>query len=354
MTMTYEPLVSIIVPNYNYGRYLEDSLGSLLRQTYSNFEVFFRDNHSGDGSYEIALEYKKKFEQRGIYFNITDNKRNVGSDANTNLASRDIEGEFMYVLASDDLIKPDFLERVMEVFDKHQNVGTVIVNRDEIDEKGNVKRLLPFYDQNCIIGGEEQAAVYMMAGIAIPAQRMFRYRVLAETNAFVRRWNVAGDWYVNFRASMVGDVAYLTDALVQYRVHSGNETNESEKNLVGIFEHFQLIHAFRDMSLAYGLSKPAARYEEAVEKLGVMCLRYAFKMLKCGFTDPAYGYLLLAPVFKGDIEEDEKYQKLLLLVKETDREDLLAEFEKEHNLDRAVSYAPPQGFIPIDAHGNPM
>lgn len=354
MIMIYEPLVSIIMPNYNYGRYLEDSLDSLLHQTYSNFEVFFRDNHSNDDSWEIALGYKKKFEQRGIYYNITDNKRNVGSDANTDLASRDIEGEFVYVLASDDLIKPDFLERVMEIFDKHQNVGTVIVNREEIDEKGNVKELLPFYDQNCIVGGEEQAAVYMMAGIAIPAQRMFRYRVLAETDAFMRRWNVAGDWYNNFRASMVGDVAYLTDALAQYRVHSGNETNESEKSLMGIFEHFQLINAFRDMSLAYGLSKPAARYEEAVEKLGVMCLRYAFKMLKCGLHDPAYRYLRLAPVFKSDIEEDEKYQKLLFIVNGTDRENLIAEFEKEYNLERAVSYAPPQGFIPIDAHGNPI
>ena len=59
--MENEPLVTIAIPNYNYAHYLENCLNSLLNQTYSNFEVYFRDNQSTDDSLKIALGYKDKF-----------------------------------------------------------------------------------------------------------------------------------------------------------------------------------------------------------------------------------------------------------------------------------------------------
>ena len=52
----YEPLVTICIPNYNYGRYLRTCLESILKQTYANLEVHFSDNASTDDSYEIAQE----------------------------------------------------------------------------------------------------------------------------------------------------------------------------------------------------------------------------------------------------------------------------------------------------------
>ena len=67
------PLISICIPNYNYGHYLENCLESLLAQTYTNYEVHFRDNHSSDESYEIAIKYRKRFQEKGIYFNVSEN-----------------------------------------------------------------------------------------------------------------------------------------------------------------------------------------------------------------------------------------------------------------------------------------
>lgn len=53
-----------------------------------------------------------------------------------------------------------------------------MVHRSEIDEFGNIHQLPPFYNQNCVVDGESQAAVFMMAGIAIPGQRMQRASML--------------------------------------------------------------------------------------------------------------------------------------------------------------------------------
>ena len=143
--MENEPLVTIAIPNYNYAHYLENCLNSLLNQTYSNFEVYFRDNQSTDDSLKIALGYKDKFAARGIYFNVSDNKRNLGSDINSELARRDAEGEYIYTLASDDAVKPEFLEKTMKVFEDHPEVYTVITNREEIDENGTT------FEENSLI-----------------------------------------------------------------------------------------------------------------------------------------------------------------------------------------------------------
>lgn len=350
--MREKPLVSICIPNYNYAQYLPQCLDSILNQTYDNIEVYFRDNHSTDNSLEIAQSYQSKFDERGIYYNVAYNKRNYGSDKNTNLVLNDIEGEYTYVLASDDAIEPTFIERCIDVFERFPNVATVMTHRKEIDENGNIHETPPFYNTNCVIDSESQAAVYMMAGIGIPGQRIFRKSKLEPIKKYNRIFNVAGDWYNNFLACMCGDVAYIKDALCLYRVHTGNETNESELRLLGSFEHYQLINSFVEISKSFGMTKPAERYEGAVHKLGDMCLRYALKMYKCNYTEIAYKYLLLAPVYKPAILQDERYKQLLDMQHIDDitkLRDKISGYEKEFCLERTRSYDPPEGYISLSS-----
>ena len=348
------PLVSVCIPNYNYGHFLDHCFESVYNQTYPNIEVYFRDNQSTDNSYEIALKWRKKFREKGIYCKVTDNKRNMGSDKNSKMATRDSEGDFVYTLASDDAIKPDFIQRCIDIFINNPNVGTVITHREEIDEDDNIYQTPPFYNTDCIINGESQAAVYMMAGIAIPGQRMVRRTVITKIGKYGRLFQVAGDWYDNFLYSLAGDVAYITEPLCQYRVHRGNETNESEMKLLGITEHYQLIHAFCDLANSFEMQEPQKRYVDAVKKLGSMCLRYALKMYKNHYNDIAYRYLLLAPVYNSDITKDEKY---LFLVSMKDMEknaldEAIIKFEKKYCLERTESYNPPEKHWKIDRFGS--
>lgn len=352
--MEKRPLVSVCIPNYNYGHYLDHCLESVYNQTYPNIEVLVRDNHSTDGSYEIALKWRKKFLDKGIYFNIIENKRNMGSDRNSKAVARSSEGDYVYTLASDDAINPTFIERCIDIFEKNPNVGTVITHREEIDENGNITRTAPFYNTDCIIDGESQAAVYMMAGIAIPGQRMVRRLTSSKVAPYGRLFQVAGDWYDNFLYALVADVAYITEPLCQYRVHTGNETNESEKRLLGITEHYQLIHAFCDLADSFGMKMPQERYDEAVEKLGSMCLRYALKMYKNNLQDIAYRYLLLAPVYNQKVAKTEQYIKLMAMkeLKGQTLKQAIAEYDAAYCLERSVSYNPPEKHWEIDKSGS--
>lgn len=347
------PLVSICIPNYNYGHYLEHCLDSIYNQTYPNLEVLFRDNHSSDGSYDIALEWRHKFLQKGIYFNVAENKKNLGSSRNSSILAGSAEGEFIYTLASDDAIHPTFIERCMDVFVNNPNVSTVITHREEIDESGRIYQTPSFYNVDCIIDKESQAAVYMMAGIAVPVQRMFRLSTFRQLRMYGKVLQVAGDWYDNYLYCMGGDVAYIAEPLCQYRIHTGNETTESELSLIGSVEHFLLLDEFCKLADAFGLSKPQKRYGEAVKKLAQMCLRYAMKMYKNKRNDVAGRYLTLALVYAGEIEEEPAYQMLKSMVDLTG-EKLEAEikrFEGKYPQERRASYDPPAGYQKINKSG---
>lgn len=344
-------LVSILIPNYNYGRYLRNCLESILNQTYDNIEVIFRDNRSTDNSFEIAQEYRLKFLKRGFFCSIAQNKYNLGSSLNSSKCFYDSEGDYVIYLSSDDAIKPDFVEKCVKILDANQDVGMVITHRDEIDEDGNITSTPPFYNVDCIVPGESQAAVFMMAGIGVPSQCMIRrLPYLKSRGEAGLAFMVAGDWFNNFLVSCYADIAYLTEALCYYRVHRGNETNESELNLVGIFEHYQLINTFMMIAERHHMKKPQLRYQEAVEKLGSMCLRYALKMLKSNENYAAQRYLLLAPVFKSNIVAEASYQQLLKCISlhGKELEQAVLEFQVTNNLNRTVSYAPPEGFILLD------
>jgi glycosyltransferase involved in cell wall biosynthesis len=343
------PLVSVAIPNFNYGHYLENCLESVFNQTYPNIEISFNDNQSTDNSYEIAYNYRRKFIDKGIYFHLYQNKRNLGSDINSKIATSRIEGSFLYTLASDDAIAPDFIEKCMNVFINYPKVGTVMTHREEMYENGDITQTVPFYNKSFVIDGESQAAVYMMAGIGIPGQRMIRRSLLGKIGAYQRTFQVAGDWYDNFLYTMAGDFAYICEPLCRYRVHLGNETNVSERNILGVIEHFQIINAFKSVADSFGMKKPAARYDEAVSKLGGMCLRYAHKMLQMGLDDAAFRYLKLAPVFKIDIESEELYKYLMkcFQLKGDQRNDQLSALNESGVLRRTCSYEPPEGYITL-------
>lgn len=348
--MKENPLVSVLVPNYNYGRYLSNCFESLLNQTYKNFEVVFRDNQSTDNSYEIALKYQKKFKEKGIYFSVSQNKRNLGSNTNSDLCREDSEGDLMYFMGSDDIIKPTFLEKCVRIFEKYPSVGFVMTHREEIDDEGNVTTELPFYNCDCIIPGESQAAVFMMAGVAIPSQRMVKRGQLIEMTKYSQNMQVAGDWFNNFLYACACDVAYIKEPLCQYRVHKGNETNESELNLLGIIEHIHLVNTFADISDKIGYTKPQKRLAEAMNKLANMCMRYALKMMKIGRKDVAEKYLIMSTVIEPDMQENNIYCLLKQLMNVEEVSELQFEIEKlesEKFAKRNVSYDPPEGYIEV-------
>ena len=106
-------LVSIVMPNYNGGRFLKESIQSVISQTYSNWELLFVDDCSTDDSLELVRSFRDE------RIRIFQNETNSGAAVSRNYALRIAKGKWIAFLDSDDLWLPEKLEKQICLLDKN-------------------------------------------------------------------------------------------------------------------------------------------------------------------------------------------------------------------------------------------
>ena len=125
------PNVSVIVPVYNAGNYLEQCIDSVLCQTYSDFEILLVDDGSTDGSGEICDRYGRQDRRVRVF-----HKPNGGSSAARNLALSEARGSYIIFLDSDDYwYVDDCLETLLNVA-LRENADIVRGEYKAVDESG--------------------------------------------------------------------------------------------------------------------------------------------------------------------------------------------------------------------------
>ena len=105
------PLVSIIILNYNAGKLLLNCIDSVFKSTYQNFEVIVVDNLSTDNSH---VRCKEKFEK----IQLIENKENLGYCEGNNIGIRNANGEFIIILNPDTVVEPNWLNHLMFAYNK--------------------------------------------------------------------------------------------------------------------------------------------------------------------------------------------------------------------------------------------
>jgi glycosyltransferase involved in cell wall biosynthesis len=118
LPLTAEPLVSILVSNYNYGRYIGDSIQSALNQTYLNIELIVCDDGSTDDSVSVIETYQQTDPRVRLI-----RKANGGQASGFNAAFAASRGEIIALLDSDDLFLPHKIERIVADFQAHPDAG---------------------------------------------------------------------------------------------------------------------------------------------------------------------------------------------------------------------------------------
>lgn len=120
------PLVSIIITNYNYGQYLEESLKSALNQTYKNKEIILIDDASTDKQTLKKLKIIKNQYSNSNKIKFYYLKKNVGLPAARNFGIKQSEGNLICCLDSDDKLEKSYIQKAVEVFKKQNSqIGIV-------------------------------------------------------------------------------------------------------------------------------------------------------------------------------------------------------------------------------------
>lgn len=130
---TDHPKVSIGMPVYNGENFIQETLDSLLAQTFQNFELIICDNASTDKTEEICQKYATK-DKRIRYYR---NSNNIGAAKNYNRTFKLSKAKYFKWAAHDDIYAPEFLERCVEILDSYPSVILCYPQEYWIDENSN-------------------------------------------------------------------------------------------------------------------------------------------------------------------------------------------------------------------------
>lgn len=128
-----QPLVSIITPCYNQGKYLAETIDSVLAQTYMNWEMIIVDDGSSDNSKEVANSYVKR-DKRIIYIY----QDNAGPSAARNKGVKMTSGKYLFFLDSDNKLAPQYFEIGIKYMEEHKKCTVFYTN---INYFGKIKGL---------------------------------------------------------------------------------------------------------------------------------------------------------------------------------------------------------------------
>jgi glycosyltransferase involved in cell wall biosynthesis len=124
------PLVSVIAVCYNHASYLEETLDSIMAQTYPNIELIIMDDCSKDNSVEVIQSWMERNALKGVF---VPHHVNVGICKTLNEALNLASGEFVQLLACDDLINPDKIATQVEILKNQKQIGVLFADCEMID-----------------------------------------------------------------------------------------------------------------------------------------------------------------------------------------------------------------------------
>jgi len=133
------PRVSVVIPCYNHGAYLDQAVASVLRQSYADFEIVIVDDGSSDPATQRLLDGYDRPKTRVLH---TAN-RGVSCARNTGISSA--RGDYILPLDADDIIAPSYLEKAVAILETRPEVGIVYCDQQMFGE-GEGLCNMPAYD----------------------------------------------------------------------------------------------------------------------------------------------------------------------------------------------------------------
>ncbi len=228
-----KPLVTFLVPCYNYGNYLRSCIDSIASQTYRHIEILILDDASTDNTPEIA----RKLTESDDRIRYRRNEQNIGHLANYNRGIEEARGELIWLISADDcLAVSDVLADFVRVFETRPNLGYAFCRVQVIDENSQPRQQfvprqgyagLP--DEPVFFGGHPFFRRLIKANFVPAPSTIARKACYEEYGLFHPALTHSGDWYNWLLFSLGYDVYYDPSPRVFYRKHSANMHRTYEK-----------------------------------------------------------------------------------------------------------------------------
>jgi glycosyltransferase involved in cell wall biosynthesis len=220
-------LISIIINNYNYARFLPAAIDSALQQSYEHVEVLVVDDGSTDHSPDVMRSYGQRI--IAIY------KENGGQASAFNAGLAKCHGEIVIFLDADDLLLPRTAQRVADAFGEHPTTSKLQYRMAIIDaagrRTGQIKPSrhlpLPSGDLRCQVLSFPFDLTWMAtSGNAFAVETLRRIFPMPEAD-----YPILADYYLAHLTPLLGNVLFLDEIGACYRVHGANHHEASSPTL---------------------------------------------------------------------------------------------------------------------------
>lgn len=241
------PKVSIILPNYNHARFLQQRIESILSQTHQDFELILLDDASTDDSRALLSQYLGDSRVQACF-----NDTNSGSPFKQwNKGLKLAQGDYIWLAESDDYADPKFLEKLVGVLEANPSVGLAYTQSWEVDETSAVLSTRHYWTddlhpdrwrQDFISLGVEECREYLVFKNIIPNASAVLFRAVAyrESNIANESFKLAGDWLAWVKILTRSDLAYISQPLNYYRTHSQTARKKTWNSIASMQERLNI------------------------------------------------------------------------------------------------------------------
>lgn len=284
-------LIAVILPVYNGMPYLEQSVGSVLQQTFQDFEFLILDDCSTDGSWEYLSQLKDP------RVKLLRNPVNKGLFPNLNKLAGFTESPLVKLWSQDDIMYPDALKTIVDFHARWPQVGFSYSTRDYIDEKG---RLLPSDQIDHtpeIVSPELHARIAFFVGSIAGniANVTLSRTALEQVGPFREDMRISGDFDMWVRLARHHPVGFIRQPLVQLRDHAG-QLSRQEKYYIYHLQEDVLVYNY-----LLGYVSPEIRKEGRSMLRRYKLIFYYTLMLKAFFKGRvSTGYAFLRALARFD------------------------------------------------------
>lgn len=238
------PKISVITPSYNQGRFLEQTIYSVINQDYPYLEYIIIDG----GSTDETLDILKKYNDVLVWSSERDRGQVHAINKGLALASGDIIG----FLNSDDKYELGALRKVGEYFSTHPDCGWLCGKCRIIDLDGwEIRRWITVY-KNLWMSLKSPIVLYMLNFISQPAT-FWRKELIQLTGYFDETLNYAFDYQCWLKFSKVGKPAFLNTYLADFRLYPNSKSGSTD--YAQFVEQFQVAKSHTDSWLLLGFHK---------------------------------------------------------------------------------------------------
>jgi glycosyltransferase involved in cell wall biosynthesis len=214
------PQVSVLISNYNYGRYLVNAIESVLHQTYGNFELTICDDGSTDASREILEQYQSLDPRVKVIY-----QANGGQSSALNAAFRKSKGQIICLLDADDVFSPNKLALVVNAFAHAPESGLAVNRMVLVDKTRKSRAQIPSVHD--LLSGWHGACLRLDVPQVLPG--------LPPTSGISMRRSVAeaifplpdglkaySDTLIQALAPLMTPIVAIEIPLSEYRIHGAN------------------------------------------------------------------------------------------------------------------------------------